>query len=103
MELSKTKLRRVARFKNFHIRKFLDSRTIILTSRTAKTADSVEGTPCSRRRAEATLEFFFFNFLILFFLLYKRSVILILHQNIGKISCEGLENVMRKKKKIINQ
>ena len=44
------------RFKNFHIRKFLDSRTTILTSRMAKTADSVEGTPCRRRRAEAPLE-----------------------------------------------
>ena len=44
MELSKTKLRCLARFKNFHIRKFLDSRTTILTSWTAKTADSVEGT-----------------------------------------------------------
>ena len=54
MELSKTKLRRLARFKNFHIRKFLDSRTTILTSRTA---DSVEGTPRRRRRrAEAPLE-----------------------------------------------
>ena len=54
MELSKTKLRRIARFKNFHIRKFLDSRTTILTSRTAKTAGSVEGTPRRRRRRGST-------------------------------------------------
>ena len=33
MELSKTKLRCLACSKNFHIRKFLDSRTAILTSR----------------------------------------------------------------------
>ena len=47
MELSKTKLHHLACFKNFHIRKFLDSCTANLTSRTA-TADSAsaEGTPC---------------------------------------------------------
>ena len=57
IELSKTKLRRIASFKNFHIRKFLDSRTTILTSRTAKTADSVEDTPRRRRQAEVPLEY----------------------------------------------
>ena len=38
------------------IRKFLDSRTTILTSWTAKAADSVEGTPRCHRWAEAPLE-----------------------------------------------
>ena len=38
IELSKTKLRCLACFKNFHIRKFLDSRMTILTSRMVKTA-----------------------------------------------------------------
>ena len=56
MELSKTKLCRVAHFKNFHIRKFLDSRTTILTSRMAKMADSVEGIQRHHRQAEAPLE-----------------------------------------------
>ena len=57
MELSKTKLRRLAHFQNLHIRKFLDSRMTILTSRTAKTADSLEGAPHRHRRAEAPLEY----------------------------------------------
>ena len=56
MELSKAKLLCLAHFKSFHIGKFLDSRTTILTSRMAKTADSVEGTHHHRRRAEAPLE-----------------------------------------------
>ena len=56
MELSKTKLCRLVHFKNSHIRKFLDSCTTILTSRTAKRAYSVEGTQCRRCRAEAPLE-----------------------------------------------
>ena len=56
MKLSKTKLRRLAHFKNFHIKKFLDSRTTILTSRTAKMADSVEGIQRCHRWAENPLE-----------------------------------------------
>ena len=45
MELSKTKLHRLVHFKNFRIRKFLDSHMTILMSRTAIMAECVEVTP----------------------------------------------------------